>query len=392
MRDVHKSLIFICLGVAVVMSFTFALYSVLMRFTPQREMQWMLSAMSKVTSLSEETGVSWTTGDQTTTLHFLGPVDLHIPGVISHQTKFHVVRFSQAKNYTDLSGEIRSINGKTFLTYTPPGPTVPGVDFSKADTWISFQEGELNKWGSLFPNIHSPIEWAFEDEQTPWTPDSHKAFERLLSLADVFTVSFHGKTEIIQEQKTRLIDARFDEETLASFLLAVFVAKEGRDPTSTQRVDINEQAKELSRLTLQFWIGSKDHLLYRVHAYGGVRDGMRTEPSPVDMRMELSDFNHAFDISTPNVVTPFADLIRGTLSLAKGKTVSFVSLNNIQLPQQTFDEANDPDHDGLSTMLELFYLTNPHVADSDSDGMNDGDEVNAGRNPNGNGTLFGFGL
>ena len=54
--------------------------------------------------------------------------------------------------------------------------------------------------------------------------------------------------------------------------------------------------------------------------------------------------------------------------------------------------SEDPDHDGLSNLLEAFYQTDPNNPDTDGDGVSDGDEVSQGRNPTGPGLLFDFGL
>ena len=50
----------------------------------------------------------------------------------------------------------------------------------------------------------------------------------------------------------------------------------------------------------------------------------------------------------------------------------------------------DSDKDGLPNVLERFYGSDPNNPDTDGDQMNDGDEVNAGRNPTGAGKLFDF--
>ncbi|MEY4744512.1 MAG: hypothetical protein RL272_457 [Candidatus Parcubacteria bacterium] len=53
---------------------------------------------------------------------------------------------------------------------------------------------------------------------------------------------------------------------------------------------------------------------------------------------------------------------------------------------------DDADKDGLPNVLERFYGTDPSNADTDGDGVNDGDEVNSGCSPTGIGKLFSFGL
>ena len=46
------------------------------------------------------------------------------------------------------------------------------------------------------------------------------------------------------------------------------------------------------------------------------------------------------------------------------------------------DANQDPDNDGLTNLQESQYNTDPNNPDTDGDGINDGDEVAQGRNPN----------
>ncbi len=52
-----------------------------------------------------------------------------------------------------------------------------------------------------------------------------------------------------------------------------------------------------------------------------------------------------------------------------------------------FVDVDDPDFDGLSSESEAGYGTDPHNPDTDGDGFSDGDEVEAGYNPAGEGRL-----
>ena len=51
------------------------------------------------------------------------------------------------------------------------------------------------------------------------------------------------------------------------------------------------------------------------------------------------------------------------------------------------DALQDGDGDGLTTKKEFFYKTDPNQSDTDKDGVSDGDEVEQGSNPVGNGPL-----
>ncbi len=80
-----------------------------------------------------------------------------------------------------------------------------------------------------------------------------------------------------------------------------------------------------------------------------------------------------------------------TIEPSSSKEV-LVSNESSRLPSLQIPPSDDQDQDGLNRLLETFYGTDQTVSDTDGDGMNDGEEVLRARNPNGNGSLFGFGL
>ncbi len=400
----HKTLTFLTIGVIAILAFTTAAYIVLIRFDADIEVRRMMIAMSNLETVSQDTGFSWTRGvsDErvNTTLYTSGQMDISSLSEIEHETIFRVVHIGNDESYTDLSGEIRSIDEKTYLTYAPPGPEVPGISFSEEKTWISFMEDEMLSWGSILPGLDFPIE--VSDEKTSWTPEGIGRLRYLLAAADIFVSDHNGLTELIGGVNTRIIDAAFDNDVVEAFLHDIVRAKEGRDPTDQERVLAAVQADQLKRLSFRFWIGIDDHLLYRMQAAGAFTEEGSTDLIPVDINASFEDFNEPFEAQEPTQVLTFNEVIQSvfanlpdaedsenTTSLGSS---TLVSDETARLPVEEVEQSDDPDEDGLNSMLEGFYGTDPNNPDTDGDGVSDGDEVRKGHNPRGSGSLFGFGL
>lgn len=403
----RKSLLFIILGTIIVLSFTFATYFVLIKFHPEDEVRRMLFAMSRLKTVNESGGFSWTMSGNgpvaRTTLYTSGQINLEDLTRLEHDTKFRSVFLGQTNQYTDLSGEWKVIDDKTFLTYAPPGPNVKGVSFAQDGTWVSFEPGEFLSWGSIVPGMVLPI--ATSKDHVLWSPESLKQLRMLIARADVFSVVFNGKLETIQNHQTRVIDARLDPDATKSFLFNVLRARDTREPSDDDRLLVDAQATALSHLSVRMWIGAQDHLLYRIELNGNMAQTNRDAKIPVDVRVEFFDFNKPFVATSPNVSQPFTTIFQnafGSLPLNKflvgdglDRPVSSqreMLTQGVQLQVQQIQTAEDPDHDGLDNILETFYGTNPNKADTDGDGVNDGEEVRRGTNPRGKGSLFGFGL
>lgn len=397
-------LIFICIGVTIVLSIAFASYYVLTQFQPDREIARMLVAMSEVKTFSHSDGFTWTQieGEDraNTSLYVSGQVDVADPAHIEHETQFRFVRLSKTQDYNDLSGEVRVLKDKTYLTYTAPGPEVPGVTFD-GKTWIAFDQDEFPAWGSVIPGLQLPVRSVLSP--LPWTDEGMARLRLLLTVADVFQVTFDGLTELIGGVNTRIIDATFDPEALRSFLLGLIRSKEGREPTDDERLQVETQAKQLERLSLRLWIGERDHLLYRLQAIGGLTQEGTNELIPTDMRFDLFGFNEPYVSHKPESLVSFARVLQSSLrnlpetsdtSRLSGWSEQDVLLKNDQgrLPTQQVLQTHDRDNDGLDNILETFYGTDVNNPDTDGDGMNDGDEVLSARSPTGDGSLFGFGL
>ncbi len=403
----RRALEFIAIGTLCVLSLVFAAWVVLARWTPEREIQHMLLTMSRVQTVRESFGANWRREADgfSTTVYANGQVSIAHPDRIEHTTRFRAVRLGNKNAYADLSGELRTIANTTYLTYTPPGPSVPGVDFALKGIWVTFADGELPGWGAIIPGLDAPVVSEIEGGALEWRGWDATGVENLrivLAHADMFHVSYADLTELIDGVNTRIIDARLDPEALRSVLFAVVRAREGRDLTDKERLAVEREASALDRLTYRLWIGIPDHRLYRLQAAGAIVEEGTTELTPVDVRLEFSDFDAAFEEELPaqNEVLSFQTVLRKTLAGLPSSHVfegirpetGVVSDDAVHLPVLTIDTSRDADDDGLDAVLEAFYGTDPTNADTDGDGTPDGDEVENGRNPRGKGSLFGFGL
>src|SRR3989339_1167938 len=110
----HKVLLFILSGVAIVLSICFASYFVLMKFRPEGEVRRMLVAMSELQTFSHQTGLTWTLtqeeGRVNALLYLSGQVNLTQPERVESDTAFRFVRRSRTADYAQLSGQIRALN------------------------------------------------------------------------------------------------------------------------------------------------------------------------------------------------------------------------------------------------------------------------------------------
>lgn len=400
-----KAFVLILVGVAAVMSVVAASYIVLTKFNPDLEIRRMMIAMSQLESFRHDAGMSWSRVEgqvrRNTTLYAQGQVGMTDVDLIEHGTAFRVVNLGSKDQYNDLSGEVRYVDDTTYLTYEAPGPDVPGIDFSGDASWILFAPGELPSWGSIIPGLELPIE--LKRSEASWSPEGIERLRYLLAYADIMTAEFNGLTELIRGVNTNIIDAQFDRYAIEAFLLDLIRAKENRDPSEDERVLAALQADQLSRLTLRFWVGVNDHLLYRAQAAGGFTEDESTDLVPVDVRIEFSEFNDAFSVEEPEAAFTFQEVVQSVfLSLPSASEVDAAQLSAREevlvsddagrLPVEEVEPDSDLDDDGLDNVLEAFYGSDPNNPDTDGDGISDGDEVRMGRSPRGPGSLFGFGL
>jgi hypothetical protein len=395
-----KSLTFLLIGVLAVLSLTFAAYIVLTQFKPEREIRKMMITMAHLQSVHHELGFTWTQQDEynpvTTILHTNGSMEVADDLQINHTTDFGVVYFSKQTGYQELSGEFRTIDEGSYLTYAPPGPRIQGVDFDD-HTWIAIDQSERSLWGPLLPGVTWPIESIFSKDE--WTPEGRARLQYLLSYADIVDVTYNGYEFGHDGEKIYRISAWLSAQPINSFLLDLVRAKDAREPSNEERLLAYSTAKQLSGLSVNVWIGENNHFLYALSVDGTLRGETQTQEIPIDFRIEFSQFNEDLFLEIPTTFLEFKDLFEAVYGVLPSSAIgsanqmqTLVDASSARLPVTDEQTNDDPDEDGLTNIVEAFYGTNALVADTDMDGMNDGDEVRMGRNPRGIGGLFEFGL
>lgn len=373
-----KLLFLIVIGASTMIVLALAAYFELGPFQPEKEVRLMLIIMSRLETVQYKAGLSWSfdQADRTTSVLATGQLNFTHPYSLEHGTNFRVVNLNREGESSDTAGEVLAINEDTFIKFDQAGPVIDGVTIPQADTWIRFD----NPFGLSIKRAFLPS--AKEDMKTirAWSPESLPLLRALVAQADVLHITFDNETEEINNLNTRVFNARFDPEAVRVFLLEVIRRREGREPNNVERLEVESLAAHLEPMYLRLWIGIKDHRLYRLHTTGVIKE--ERDRRSLDIKIEFSDFNADFLVSTPKQFQNFSDLSYQQQNLPSSLNVLLGEHPNTR-SLATDDMNSLPLAKGDQVEQE---------ADTDHDGVSDGDEVLNGRNPKGQGSLFGFGL
>lgn len=400
----YRPLFFLSLASATMVVLAFATVHELTRFRPEVELRRAFAAMASASTVNYKVGFNWSEGQgqdrAANTSYATGQARLSGISSGEYGLRFRFVRFVPAsRSYDDVSGEARRVNGKTYLTYAPPGPVVNGAPFTSADTWMSFGDGEFSAWGAILPGVVLPLAapWKAHAE---WDSEGYERVRGMLRRGPDIATSVRAQKafEKIENVETRVMDLSLSREATNAALLALVRARSGADPTDFERLRAAELADALSRLSYRVWIGVADHRVYRLQTGGAVSVSGSTALVPVDLYVEFGGYDAPFTVKAPDHALAFRTVLRsvfGFLPDALDRVASTPDASigaTASLPRVSFPTTEDIDGDGLDAILEAFYGTDPRNPDTDGDGVSDGEEVRLGRNPRGKGSLFGFGL
>jgi hypothetical protein len=228
-------------------------------------------------------------------------------------------------------------------------------------------------------------------------PESRAALAAQFARTPFLTVTEALKAEVVDGRDAHHYRVRPEPLFLKDAYVSAETARLGRPLSDKETADADAFFAALAPETGEIWIGKRDGLPKRLRLAFAYDDGKRS--GRLEASVAFSRFGEEPVIAGPEQaedVTPLlASLLVGLrehLPMAKsGQAQRGAADARSGLPVQAFSPGSeDVDSDGLSALLEYFYGTDPNVADTDGDGMSDGDEVSSGRNPAGPGPLFDF--
>lgn len=144
----------------------------------------------------------------------------------------------------------------------------------------------------------------------------------------------------------------------------------------------NEQEFNISGLSgqeFEAWVGKKDNYLYRLV---GIFEG---DEITVNFALNTSQFDQTVAIEQPSDWSSMTDFSQDLFDKTNFLDIPLFGYL-VGLDTQAFIE--DTDEDGLYTIWENMFGTDPEKPDTDGDGYKDGEEVRNGYNPKGEGSLF----
>ncbi len=357
---------------------------------PAAELMRMAEAMVQVKTFQEKSLYQWTIeGDETKkqTLTLSGSVDVMDAADVRHATIFREERSDGGKSVSDVTGEVRTVDGETYLSVYETSSSRKVVEDAK---WMSFEQGDVALLGYVYPAL-MPL------PDAPWLPGSLLRWRDLLSTVSLFNVDHADLVEPIGGVVTRRFEVNFDPDGLRTFLLANAQARVARNLTAEEQVAVVQWVDALKPLSIRLWVGTKDHLLYRMQVEGGILPP-GSSASVVELSASLSHFNEPVDVVKPESSVAY----KKGVGFKDGGLRDFGSLISDAEADVESDgfastetggdipKIEDQDADGLDDILEAFYGSDSNNPDTDGDGVSDGAEVKAMRSPTGSGGLYGL--
>jgi len=331
---------------------------------------------------------------ETFALECRGPLDIS-DSLNERLDQEFLLSLGSDKPTLDFGGELRRLEQTDYVRFSVLPEALGAVKIgSFKDKWLGFDIEQLRR------NIDSPffgapgrtmdeLDQQYLIDQFRTTPFL-RFIERLPSgtIGGVSAYHYQVRPEILY-----IKDYVIQSETM----------RLGRELTKKEREFIDTFFANVTAEDGEIWVGKKDYYLYRLRLRFRYDDGRRR--GVLSLTINLSKFNAPVEVAKPPGETQIIDdILRSLLPSAMEhlplageatlhpRTAEERAPKGLPISIEMKKGKADTDNDGLDSVLEKFYGTDPNNPDTDGDGVKDGEEVDKGMNPNGPGRLFDFGI
>lgn len=187
-----------------------------------------------------------------------------------------------------------------------------------------------------------------------------------------------GKTTYNGTEVTRY-PVRFNTTEFSLFLDAIGNSIQQQLGTAVETDRISAIGDGIDGVTGEVWVGSDDHLPYRIQL-----SLLGPDDTVGSLVLDLSKHNQPIVIEAPTQSKTVDQIVQEALG---GFFKSTSSTSTTENDERLMNPALDSDDDGLTNGEEQDLATDPSEPDTDGDGYLDGEEVDNGFNPNGAGAL-----
>jgi len=339
-----------------------AAYVLFIKISPDKLADLMVKKMLATKSYAYN-GELTLAGQQNLSLKFFGNTDNNNDQLTKNSLVLNANIASDLGNIKP-ELEIRLINNETFFRINLSGlPLTTLLNDQFNNQWLKITSTDAQN------NPSAPI----NQSNFNITPGQITNLKNLFHELDFFENLKELGQENLNQAPTRHLSFDLSKAVLEKFIIEAYNQFSKAPLASDQLTDLHKNISDLSLISGEIWIGSKDFYLYklRLPINWQMDSEVANEAIAGNLEINFEKFNGSFTIDPPVNYANLSEV-----------------LNNLNIqPAPTIDPNLDSDNDGLKDGEEDFYHTDKFTADSDQDGYNDGEEVENGYNPLGPGKL-----
>lgn len=328
--------------------------------------------------------------DESFTVEAAGQVDRTDPARPTSRFSFGV-SLGQDGGPRRVTGEYAGAGGATFLLFSAFPERVGAVRFADfTGRWLRVDAPRILSATAL-PGIGG--------ERRAFTDADRVTLAERFHKTPFLRVEEKLKTETLGGVRSYHYKVRPEILHFKDYFIFAESLRLGRELTAKERLAADAFFANVVAEDGELWISARDYSLRRIRLRFAYDDGARV--GRFSVTADVSGVNAPAAVTLPSgdaqdvtaIIESLLPGFGGKLPLAKDGLVprSRKAEETQGLPVAIdAPAASDADDDGLPGELETFYGSDPDNPDTDGDGMTDGAEVDAGRNPTGPGLLFDF--